>query len=90
MILLLRHSLDESSVEKLHKMACISPVRKGGSKFLLEQYRPVRLTSHVIRLFKSYLGTYIKTPNKQYICEGQHSFVPGKNTQTYLLAHYCL
>lgn len=47
-MLLMKHSLDESKIADIHKMAYLSPIYKDGSKLIPEQNTPVSLTSHVI------------------------------------------
>ena len=88
--LLLRKSLDESKIPEIFKLAYVTPIHKGGSRQKPEQYRPVSLTSHVMKVFervikKEILKHLIK--NKKFN-NGQHGFVPGRSTQTQLLAHY--
>merc|ERR1712121_622994 len=55
-----------------------------------EQYRPVSLTSHVMKVFERVMKKKIieHLEKKKKINDGQHGFVPGRSTQTQLLCHY--
>ena len=50
--LLLRKSLDEGKIPDILKLAYVTPIHKGGSRQKPEQYRPVSLTSHVMKVFE--------------------------------------
>merc|ERR1712082_434672 len=88
--LLLRKSIDEGKIPEIFKMAYITPIHKGGSKQKPEQYRPVSLTSHIVKVFERVIKKKIMAhliENKMFN-GGQHGFVPGRNTQTQLLSHF--
>ena len=88
--LIQRRSLDEGKIPDIFKMAYISPVHKGGSKQKPEQYRPVSLTSHIVKVFERVIKKKIvkHLVENQRLNDGQHGFVPGRSTQSELLAHY--
>lgn len=88
--ILLRKSLDEGIIPDVHKLANITPIHKGGAKTKPEQYRPVSLTSHVIKIFERVLKKHIMEHliKNSLINEAQHGFVPGRSTQTQLLVHF--
>ena len=88
--LLLRKSLDEGKIPEIYKLAYVTPIHKGGSKQKPENYRPVSLTSHVMKVFERVIkkSIMIHLIEKQNLNKGQHGFVPGRSTQTQLLAHY--
>ena len=88
--ILLRKSLDESKIPEIFKLAYITPIHKGGSKQQAENYRPVSLTSHVMKVFERVVKKKIMSHiiENHLLNEGQHGFVPGRSTQTQLLAHY--
>ena len=88
--LLLRKSLDEGKIPDIFKLAYVTPIHKGGSKQKPEQYRPVSLTSHVMKVFERVIKKRIMKHliENQALNDGQHGFVPGRSTQTQLLAHY--
>ena len=50
--LLLRKSIDEGAIHEMFKMAYVTPIHKGGSRQKPEQYRPVSLTSHIMKIFE--------------------------------------
>ena len=89
--LMLRKSLDEGTISDIFKLAYITPIHKGGSKFKPENYRPVSLTSHIMKVFERVLKVNIMKHliNHKLLNQGQHGFVPGRSTQSQLLQHYC-
>ena len=88
--ILLRKSLDEGKIPKIYKMAYVTPIYKGGSKQKPENYRPVSLTSHIMKVFERVIRKAIMKflIDKQLFNDGQHGFVKGRSTQSQLLAHY--
>ena len=88
--LLLRKSIDEGKIPEIFKMAYVTPIHKGGSKQKPEQYRPVSLTSHIMKVFERVIKKKIMTHliENDMFNKGQHGFVPGRSTQTQLLSHY--
>ena len=88
--LLLRKSIDEGKIPEIFKLAYVTPIHKGGTRQKPEQYRPVSLTSHIMKVFERVIKKKIMSHlilNKQFN-KGQHGFVPGRSTQTQLLSHY--
>ena len=88
--LLLRKSIDEGAVLDVFKMAYVTPIHKGGSKQKPEQYRPVSLTSHIMKIFERVIKKEIMKHLKEneMFNKSQHGFVPGRSTQTQLLSHF--
>ena len=88
--ILLRKSLDEGVIPDIYKSANITPIHKGGVKTKPEQYRPVSLTSHIMKVFERVLkkSILIHLINNNLINEEQHGFVPGRSCQSQLLVHY--
>ncbi|CAL4064871.1 unnamed protein product, partial [Meganyctiphanes norvegica] len=86
-----RKSLDEGKIPDLFKLAYVTPIHKGGSKLKPEQYRPVSLTSHVMKIFERVVKRNIMKHliEQNLLNPGQHGFVPGRSTKTQLLQHYC-
>ena len=86
----MRKSLDESIIPDTYKLANITPIHKGGSKTKPEQYRPVSLTSHIMKVFERVLKKNIMLHliKNNLINQEQHGFVPGRSTQSQLLLHY--
>ena len=88
--IILRKSLDEGKVPDIFKIANVTPIYKGGTKAKPENYRPVSLTSHIIKIFERVLVKNILkhlTVNN-LINKNQHGFVPGRSAQTQWLEHY--
>merc|ERR1712121_189958 len=85
-----RKSIDEGKIPDIFKLAYFTPIHKGGSRQKPEQYRPVSLTSHVMKVFERVIKTKIieHLKKNEKINEGQHGFVPGRSTQIQLLCHY--
>ena len=55
LFVIFRTSLDNGEIPELLKMAFVTPVHKGGSRAQLMQYRPISLTSHVIKILERVL-----------------------------------
>ena len=51
--------MDKGIVQNELKQSTITPIYKGGSRSLTENYRPVALISHVIKIFEKVLGVYV-------------------------------
>ena len=50
--------MDEGEINDMFKLAYVTPIHKGGSKMNPANYRPVSLTSHIMKVFER----VIKTP----------------------------
>ena len=89
--IILRKSIDEGNIPDMLKLAYITPIHKGGSKLKPENYRPVSLTSQVMKIFERVVKARIMghLENNKMINPGQHGFVRGRSTQTQLLDHLC-
>merc|ERR1711867_251519 len=57
--LILRKSIDEGKIPDIFKLAYVTPIHKGGSRQKPEQYRPVSLTSHNVKVFERVIKTKI-------------------------------
>ena len=72
------------------KLAYIIPSHKGGSKSTAANFRPVALTSHIVKLFekvvRNRIVTYMEANNK--FNDNQHGFRSGRSCLSELLAHY--
>ena len=88
--IILRMSLDEGVIPEIYKLANITPIHKGGVKTKPEQYRPVSLTSHIMKVFERVMKNHIllHLTSNNLINEHQHGFVPGRSTQSQLLVHF--
>ena len=88
--IILRKSLDEGKIPENLKMAYVTPIHKGGSRQKPENYRPVSITSHVMKIYERVVKKEVMKHliENQQINDGQHGFVKGRSTQSQLLAHY--
>ena len=92
MAIILKKSIERCEIPDIYKMAHITPIHKGGKKckYKPENYRPVSLTSHIMKVYERIIAKNIikHLTKNQLFNENQHGFVPGKSTQTQLLLYY--
>ena len=84
-----RQSLDTGEIPKVLKTANITPLYKGGAKNDPKNYRPVALTSHIIKCFERILREKI-TEFLERNClynVNQHGFRSGRSCLSQLLDH---
>ena len=74
----------------MFKLAYVAPVYKGGSRLNPANFRPVSLTSHVMKVFERVLKVKLvkHLETNDLLRHNQHGFVAGRSTQTQLLQHY--
>ena len=85
-----RKSLDTGKIPQVLKTANVIPVHKGGCRGTPKNYRPVALTSHLIKIFEKvirkkvveYMETY------QLFNPSQHGFRAGRSCLSQLISHY--
>ena len=84
-----RESLDTGFIPSEFKNQFITPVHKKGSKAMPSNYRPISLTSHLIKIFervvRKKLVAYLEENN--ILCPNQHGFRKGRSCLTQLLNH---
>jgi hypothetical protein len=87
--LIFSKSLNEGVVPDTFKVGLITPIHKGGIKTTPVKYRPVSLTSHLIKIFERVLRKvmteYLESRHKLSVT--QHGFRSGRSTITQLLEH---
>lgn len=87
---LYRNSLDKGIIPQILKYAKITPIYKGGSKSQAQNYRPVALTSHIMKILEKIIvmdvGKYLEDNDKMN--EDQHGFRMGRSCLTQLLNHH--
>ena len=90
LFLLWRKSLDRGKIPQLMKMVNIIPIHKGNSRGVAANYRPVALTSHLIKLFEKVLrnGMITFMEENNLFNPGQHGFRLGRSCLSQLVAHY--
>ena len=82
--------MDKGKIPDVFKLAYVTPLHKGGSKMNLANYRPISLTSHIMKVFERVIKMHLlkHLQENNLIKQHQHGFVSGKSTQTQLLQHY--
>ena len=86
--MLWRHSLDEGDIASLFKKAIICPIQKANSQRCHpKSYRPVSLTSHIIKVFERVLRSSIvkHLDDNNLLPKNQHGFIAGRSTLSQLL-----
>lgn len=85
-----RRSLETGIIPSKLKDAIISPIYKGGDRNQAKNYRPVALTSHLIKIFEKILREHIIAylEKHQLISNSQHGFRKGRSCLSNLLHHY--
>ena len=90
--ILWRKSLDSGIIPSSLKEATITPIFKGGniSKGFAKNYRPIALTSHVIKIFEKVIRKSVVKYLERNNCINcnQHGFRAGRSCLSQLLAHY--
>ena len=88
--LIWRRSLDTGEIPSVLKRANIVPIHKGGSRGEPANYRPVALTSHIIKLFERVLRKHIVAYMEENALfnPGQHGFRNGRSCLSQLIAHF--
>ena len=89
--IIMKKSLKNSDIPDSWKEAIITPIYKGkGEKSDPAQYRPISLTSQIIklleRILRSYLIQYLEANSA--FPDSQHGFRPNRSTVTQLLEQY--
>ena len=83
-------SYAQGRIPSHYKFQHITPIHKKDSKAFASNYRPISLTSHIIKIFerviRKHLVEYLDKNN--IINSKQHGFCKGKSCLTQLLAHY--
>ena len=90
--ILWRESLNNGTVPSVFKSANIIPIHKGkgSSKIEAKNYRPIALTSHLIKLFEKVIRKYIVMymDSNGLFNQSQHGFRVGRSCLSQLLSHY--
>ena len=82
-------SFETAIIPQLYKEQIITPIHKKGSRAKPEEYRPVSLTSHVIKTFERVMRDIIVDflERNVIIWANQHGFRKGRSCLTQLLHH---
>ena len=83
-------SLRHGKVPHKGKIGKITPIYKGGDKRKRKNYRPVSLTSHIVKLVERVIAKRIvqHLEAEDLYNDGQHGFRRGRSCLTQLLRHY--
>ena len=88
--LIWKYSFESGTIHEMFLTQMITPVHKKGSRSKPENYRPISLTSHIIKTFerivRDKLVEYLES-NNLLNCS-QHGFRHGRSCLSELLAHY--
>ena len=87
-----RKSLDLGKIPSLTEDALVSPIHKGDSRALPNNYRPISLTSHIIKVFERMLRKQLidHLEDNNMMNPNQHGFRSGRSCLSQLLAQYDL
>jgi hypothetical protein len=90
LFLLWRSCLDEGITPEMLKIAHIIPIHKGGHQGLPSNYRPIALTSLIIKLFEKIVRTNIVEylDGNNLLNKSQHGFRKARSCVSQLLDHY--
>ncbi|KAL5251988.1 hypothetical protein ACHWQZ_G014955 [Mnemiopsis leidyi] len=88
--LLWSKSFESGTVPSFYKNSFVCPLYKKGSHATASNYRPVSLTSHIIKIFERFIRKqmvhYLESNN--LLCGQQHGFRSGHSCLTQLLHHF--
>ena len=85
-----RHSMNSGMVPSACKFANIIPIHKGKSKAEAKNYRPVALTSLLIKIFEKVIRKRLVSFMEEHelFNDYQHGFRAGRSCLSQLLAHF--
>ena len=85
-----QHSMSTGTVPKFYKTSNIAPLHKKGSRAIAGNYRPVSLTSHIIKIYERVLRKQmvVHLEENNLLNSKQHGFRSGKSCLTQLLHHF--
>ena len=89
LFLMWNNSFTLGEVPECFRTSIVCPIHKKGDKVTPANYRPISLTSHVIKAFERILRKkivqYLET--NKILSENQHGFRSGRSTLSQLLSH---
>ena len=85
-----RKSLDEGYIPQILRNSTITPIHKGNSRQHAKNYRPVALTSHIIKIFEKVIRNHLVLFLEQngLMNPNQHGFRAGHSCLSQLLQHF--
>ena len=84
--IIFRTSYNSGMIPQDWKLANVVPVYKKGSKMSVENYRPISLTSLVMKIFEKIIRDEIMIRCEAQLCRNQHGFLPNKSCTTQLVS----
>ena len=83
-------SFQSGVVPKFYKASYVTPIYKKGSRAIAVNYRPVSLTSHVMKIYERILRKKIVSflEANRILCPNQHGFRSGRSCLTQMLSHF--
>ena len=90
MFILWRASLDQGLIPADLLLVLISPVHKSGSRGLPKNYRPVALTSHIVKVFERVVRRSLvdHLERNDLLSDGQHGFCAVSDPVAIILGQY--
>ena len=87
--LIWEESFEQGCVPAFYKDTMITPLYKKGDRARAVNYRPVALTSHIIKIYERILrGVMVDYVDRnELLCDNQHGFRSGRSCLTQLLSH---
>ena len=89
-IMLIWHcSMSSGFIAPMYKKQIITPVFKKGSKAIPANYRPISLTSHIIKTMERIIRDKMVSHfvDNKLLCKTQHGFLKGRSCLTQLIKH---
>lgn len=88
--LIWEESFHSGKVPQFYKETHISPLYKKGDRAKAVNYRPVALTSHIIKIYERILRKIMVKfiDDNKILCNNQHGFRSGRSCLTQLLSHF--
>ena len=82
--------MEDGNIPSSLKSSIIPPIHKGGNKSDAANYRPVALTSHIIKIYEKVIRNRLTShlDNNNSLNKNQHGFRKGRSCLTQLLAHH--
>ena len=83
-------SFDAGRVPVFYKNSLVCPLYKKGSQATASNYRPVSLTSHIVKIFERFIRKRLvhHLESNNLLCTQQHGFRSGHSCLTQLLHHF--
>ena len=86
--IIFRTSYYTCKIPKEWKLAHVVPVHKKGPKNSVENYRPISLTSIIMKVYERIIREDLLVRCSSKLKQHQHGFLPGKSCETQLIPFY--